>query len=94
MLYVDYNILAYGRFSVKEQCIMLVNNNDCEKKLEMKVWDIGVPREAVAVCLMYTYEDGYSIEPREYVISSGRLEITLKKTSAMVLRVQETVSTE
>ncbi|HOO27256.1 MAG TPA: glycoside hydrolase family 13 protein [Lachnospiraceae bacterium] len=86
-LALDYNILAYGRFSIREQCLILVNNNDCEKKIAMKVWAIGVPREGIVRSLIYTDEKGFHMRPEEYIITKGRLEMILPKTSAIILKV-------
>ena len=91
MMMMDYNVLAYGRFTVQEQSIVVINNNDYEKKIEMKVWDIGVPREATVRRLMYTDENGFTVQSEEYQVTNGRLEITLPKTSAVVLKVLKKV---
>ena len=88
MMMMDYNVLAYGRFTVREQCIIIINNNEYEKKIEMKVWDIGVPREAAAERLMLTDETGFHTRSEEYRVTNGRLEVTLPKTSAIVLKIK------
>lgn len=88
MMMMDYNVLAYGRFTVQEQCIIIINNNEYEKRIEMKVWDIGVPREAVAERLIQTDETGFNTQSAEYRVTNGRLEVVLSKTSAVVLKIK------
>lgn len=88
MLLSDYNTLGFGRFTKSEQCIVVVNNNDYEKKIEMKVWDIGVPREASALCLMYTDENGFHTRPDKYAVTNGRLRLMLPGTAAVVLKIK------
>ena len=84
----DYNYLAYGRFSRKEQYVILVNNNCHEITKKVKVWEAGTPKEGTMVQLLSTYEDDYSTEPVEYSVSAGKITITLPKTSAVILKFQ------
>ncbi|MBO4903442.1 MAG: glycoside hydrolase family 13 protein [Lachnospiraceae bacterium] len=83
----EYNILAYGRFSIDEQSIVLINNNDCEKELNVKVTDLGVSWEASAKRLIFTNENGFSTEHEIYPIINGYLKIQMPKTSGMILKV-------
>ena len=57
-----------------------------DKDIDMRVWHTGVPRESVFTSLMYTDENGYSVEPKEYPIINGHIQIRLPKTSAIVLK--------
>ena len=86
ILHKDYNVIAYGRFIRDNEIIVIVNNNDCEKEMEMRVWQTGIPRESKIVRLMMTGADGFTTDPEEYDIVNGRLKITLPKTSAVVLK--------
>ncbi len=88
-LHKDYNVLVYGRFTVDEQCLIIVNNNDYEKELEFKVLDIGCKWDATAKCLIYSYEDGYSTENELYPITNGIFKIFMPKTSAMILKIED-----
>jgi len=82
----DYNILAYARFTVNEQIIVIVNNNDCEKDIELRIWQTGAPRECVAKCLMYTDCDGYTTNSEDVTVTNGHINVKMKQTSAMVLK--------
>lgn len=84
----DYCFLAYGRFNDKAQSLILINNNDCEATGELSVWELGIPREAVLIQQIYTDEHGFYTAPREYPVLSGKLTISLPKTSAVILRHQ------
>lgn len=86
--YVDsnYNFLAYGRFHSKGQCLILVNNNDHNLEKEITVWEIGVPEEGKMETLLWTDENGYSLERREYEIKAGKIQIELPKTCAVILK--------
>ena len=81
-----YNIIGYGRFNRKSVIIVLVNNNDHEVTRELTIWHLGIPKEGVVRRLMLTTEEGYSVESREYPVLSGKITLSLPKTSAIVLK--------
>lgn len=82
----DYNILGYGRFNKEEQTVVMVNNNDYEVTREVSVWHLGIPRESVMKRLMLTTADGFNTDLQEYTVTSGKIKVTLPKTSAIVLK--------
>ena len=85
----DYNFLAYGRFNRKAVTLVLVNNNDHEIARDVSVWHLGIPKESVVKSMMLTTADGYSTESHEYPVISGKITITLSKTSAIVLKYEK-----
>ncbi len=82
----DYNYLAYGRFTRREQCVILVNNNCHDMEKEVMVWEANIPRTGAMMQLIKTYEGGYTTEPAEYQIYAGKIKILLPKFSAVVLK--------
>lgn len=86
--YVDaeYNVIAYGRFNREGQSVILVNNNDHEITKDVSVWYLGIPKECSLTCLMLTTAEGYSTEPTQYAVTSGKVRVTLPATSAIILR--------
>lgn len=82
----DYNVIAYGRFNREGQSVILVNNNDHEITKDMSVWYLGIPKECSLTCLMLTTAEGYSTEPTQYAVASGKVRVTLPATSAIILR--------
>lgn len=85
-LHSDYNFIAYGRFTRTHHSVILINNNDHEVTKEMTVWELGIPRETALKRLMYTSEKGYSTEEETVEVRSGRISVTMPKTSTMVLQ--------
>ena len=65
--------------------MVLVNNDHKETTREVTVWEAGTGKEGTMVRLLETNEGGYSLEPVEYEIKSGKITITLPGTSAVVL---------
>ncbi|MBQ8591829.1 MAG: glycoside hydrolase family 13 protein [Lachnospiraceae bacterium] len=92
----EYNLLGYGRFTKNSQSVILVNNNDHEITKAVPVWDLGVPKDATMIQLIMTTENGYTTEPKEYQVIAGKIQITLPKTSAVILqhKIQEEVQEE
>ena len=85
----EYNVIAYGRFSRKNQYVVVVNNNDHEKVLTVSVWTTGAPKEGKMVSLMKTDREGFTTEPTEYAIEYGHITLTLAATSAIVLKTEK-----
>ncbi len=82
----DYNYLAYGRFDKNAQTIVLINNNDREIEKEVRVWEVGVPKQAVIKKIFESTETGYSTVHQEIPVLSGKVSLTLSRFSAVVLR--------
>ena len=82
----DFNYLAYARFNSKMRTIVLINNNDHQIEKNVRVWFAGVPREAMLTRLLYTDENGYSVDKMEIPVIAGKISVVLPKFSAMILR--------
>ena len=82
----EENLLCYGRFTRREQFVMIVNNDQRTRTLDLPVWCLGIPRESRMEQVMYTNEKGYSTAPVSYPVTGGRLAISLTPKSAVVLR--------
>ena len=85
----DRHILGYGRFNKKACTVVMINNNETEVTREVAVWQLGIPREGVLKRLMLTSAEGFTTESREYPVVSGKLRLTMPKTSAVVLRFEK-----
>lgn len=83
------NILAYGRFSGDKQIVVLLNNNSEIMEIAVPVWRAEVPMKARMKRLMYSYENGYTIEPDEYLVRNGELVVNMGAYSALVLMTTE-----
>ena len=82
----DYNVIGYGRFNREGQSVILVNNNDYEITKELSVWYFGIPKECALNRLILTSLEGFTVEPKEYPVISGKIKVTLPPTSAIILR--------
>jgi len=85
-LHGEYNVLAYGRFTQQEQCVIVLNNNETEITKSISVWEIGIPREAMLEQLILTSRDGFTTESTFHPVKGGKLSITLPPASGVVLK--------
>ena len=82
----DYNFIAYGRFHRQGQCAILVNNNNYSITKEVFVWDLGTPKHGRMKVLLWTDENGYSMERDGYEVVAGKIRIELPRTCAVILK--------
>ena len=61
-LYEDYNILSYGRFSRRQQLVVVFNNNDSERTISLPVWMAGISDHQVLRRVFYTDRNGFSAD--------------------------------
>ena len=82
-------LVSYGRFDGNEQMAVVINSGAQEMEVEIPVWKIEVPMDAVMQQVMVTNEIGYSILPVERKVENGMLRLSLKPYTGVVLRHQE-----
>lgn len=85
-LYKDYNVISYGRFTMNSQSIVIVNNNDSEREINVKVVDIGISSDTTLKQLIFTYDTKYTLSPDIYPIIGGKLRIFMPKYSSIILK--------
>ena len=88
IIYADYNILAYSRFLDDNSVIVVINNNDQERFINVDVWQAEVMPGDYLERVMLTGLDSsemFSTEKEKYEVSlSGILEVSLGAFSAAV----------
>ena len=82
-------LLCYSRFNCKQQFVIIINNDNQERKTELSVVRAGIPHSAVLRQIFVTTESGYSLMPIRYSVEWGKLSITMQKKSAMILERSE-----
>lgn len=91
MLYWENNILAYSRFQDDEQVVVVVNNSKELKEITVPVWLAEVPVKGRMERLIYTYEEGYTIEHDEYLVEDGEIVLNMGRHSAAVMKTKKVV---
>lgn len=82
----DYNVIAYGRFTIDEKCVIIINNNDYEKEVNIKVNNLGISKDAQMKQLIFSLEYDYSTSPDLYPVIGGKFKIFMPKLSAIILK--------
>ncbi|MCQ2536223.1 MAG: glycoside hydrolase family 13 protein [Lachnospiraceae bacterium] len=81
-----HNLVCYGRFTKEDQYIVIVNNGDRDEEVDIPVWEIEVPKHAILKMKMTCFEAGYSTMPKYYRTHGGRIKLTIKGNSGLLLK--------
>ncbi len=81
----EYNILAYGRVQEDDRGVVIVNNRSELAEVTLPVWMVEVPRKCRMKKLLYSYQDGYSVDEEEYLVEDGEVVVNMGAYSALVL---------
>lgn len=86
-LTMEEQFISYGRFDGRETILVLMNNAQEARRVEIPVWMAEVPEEAELECLMETSETGYSTNNDRYPVRNGILSLTVPGVCGMVLHI-------
>lgn len=89
MLTVEDDVLAYGRFDIQNQFVIVINNSSELKQVQVPVWIAELPMKGSMRRLMYSYDKGYITEHEEYLIEDGEVVVNMGSYSALVLKNME-----
>ena len=81
----EHNILAYGRFQGGDRIVVIVNNRSELAEVTVPVWLSEVPMKCRMKKLIYSYEEGYSVDYEEYLVEGGEVVVNMGAYSALVL---------
>ena len=82
-------LIAYGRFDEQDQLVVILNNQENEVVGQVDVWEANVPEDAVLQQLMFSGQDGFSVESVEYAVEGKCLQIQMPPQSALILCVKK-----
>ena len=84
----DYQFLSYGRFTNQEKSVIVINNSEESKTVELSVWELGISRirDSHFTQLIVTGDFGYSLIKKVHVCKGGVLRLVLPSHGAMVLK--------
>ncbi|MDE6957116.1 MAG: glycoside hydrolase family 13 protein [Lachnospiraceae bacterium] len=85
MLCWEENLLAYARFDASEKIVVIINNSDSLKEIMIPVWKAEVEKQTKMQRLIYSYENGYTKEREEYLVTDGEMVLIMGAFSALVL---------
>ena len=64
---------------------MILNNHDTAKKLQISVWQTGVPDNYKMQQIMMTIEEGHAQDRVDYPIQNGYVTITMPPHAGAIL---------
>ncbi len=82
----EYNFSSYARFNREDQYVIVMNNDGISRTVEIDVWQANIPKKCELKQEMFSYENGYSVSPVIYNVEGGKLNLTMPKYSALVLK--------
>lgn len=85
LLYGEKHMMCYGRFTDRDQAVVLLNNREEAQKFVVPVWQLGVTEEYKMQQIMLTVEEGYTRDVVDYPVEKGFVTITMPKHSATIL---------
>ena len=88
-LYGGFKVLGYGRFIDTEKMVVLINSGFDEARVKVSVWEVGVTDDEEMVEVIMSNEEGYTMEKKVHPVTSGVLDITLPRVSAILLKAVE-----
>ncbi len=85
-LYTGYGLLSYGRFDKKNKIVVALNNTEQEKQIEIPVWQMGISTYGEMQAILTSTEIGFSVNVISYKIKRGKLILSLKPYSSVILK--------
>ena len=86
MLEVPEGMLAYGRFTDEERNLILINGSDKTILVTVPVWEIGVGENELMEQILYSDENGYSLEKRSFPVNNGLMELVIPGICGVILK--------
>lgn len=84
ILYLEQDVIAYGRFDANDSIIVAVNRGEQEKQVELPVWETGVFDDAPVISLCSTGRDGFLNAAEITEARGGILTVTLPPESSII----------
>ncbi|MCR5467772.1 MAG: glycoside hydrolase family 13 protein [Lachnospiraceae bacterium] len=85
----EINLLCYARFNRNEHFVIVVNNAELKRDINIQVWYAGTPMSGTMKRIIATSQEGYSLMPEIYPIENGKIKITMNPYSSVILKYVE-----
>ena len=80
--------LAYARFTCDSSVVVIINRDTSERTFTVPVWQAAPVLSGKMEQIIYTTEEGYSVDRRLHTLDGGSIVITLPPVSGIVLRTE------
>lgn len=85
-LHGEYGVICFARFLRKSQSIVIINNNNAEKEVNLSVYLAGIPRHAVLKRMILSTNSGFDANEMDTPIEGGHLVVKMPPFSSAVYR--------
>lgn len=84
-IYGEHNLIAYSRFNFEQQAVIVINNNDTDKYIELNVWPANIPMNCQMNRLLLSTATYFCSGSVNYPVIQGRISVHIQAHSALVL---------
>ncbi len=84
-LVADRQVIAYGRFTGKNRCVVAINNSAGPQTISLPVWQIGIRDTDRLTRVMLTSEKDYNVGALDYPVEDGCVKLELGGNSSILL---------
>lgn len=88
-LLADYQIIAYGRIDGEYRCVVVLNNDNTERTVEVPVWQLGIAETTGLSRIMMTTEAGYNAGTLPARVRDGMLTLLMPPVSSALFTTRE-----
>lgn len=85
-LHHEYGVICYGRFDSMHQSVVVINNTEEEKALQLEVWPLGVGQDSIMQVLSQSTEEGVASPGETWAVAAGEMRFVAPPKSATILR--------
>ncbi len=85
LVYSEYGILVYTRFTENQKVLIIININSESRKLVLPVWVMNSVEDSNFKLILESKIDCYVKFYRYFKVKNGHLNITIDKNSSMIL---------
>lgn len=82
----EFGIVAYGRFNRSERMVVIVNNSDMARNIDIPVWEIGSEDGEAMVRLVESNDASYNFYAEKYYPERGVIGLHIEPHTAMILK--------
>lgn len=86
ILFARHGVFSFGRFDSKDKLAVVLNNNDSYQQVSVPVWELGVTTSEVMVRLIYTNDNEFMVDSKNYINENGFIKLNMPPHSAIVLK--------
>ncbi|WP_455718224.1 glycoside hydrolase family 13 protein, partial [Anaerosporobacter sp.] len=81
---------CFGRFDNTDKLVIIVNNSQEEKTIDVPVWQLGILDTDRLVSLIQTNREGHNLEAKMYPVQEGNAKVVMPPESSTIIKTIDT----